>query len=314
MNLNFFLKKNFYKILNLNKKKKNIEEFIVIKKESKNWVLNQIADEYKKTFLNFNKNISFNEKDFYISKKNSLFVMSKYYAIKNIKNFEGKIYFPYFHGIKDTEKLNIIKKNINFVSKIQVSNTLTANFFAENNIPEEKYKLIPITIDLSLFDELHKLNKENLKEKLEIPKNAFVLGSFQKDGNGWNGGTSPKLIKGPDVFIKTLEILKNKIPELFILLTGPSRGYVKKELNKLNISFKHVNFEKYSDLIKLYKCLDVYLISSREEGGPRAIPESFASRTPLVTTNVGLAADMIKNNFNGFKSNSINPGISRLYL
>ena len=37
-----------------------------------------------------------------------------------------------------------VKKNINFVSKIQVSNTLTANFFAENNIPEEKYKLIPI--------------------------------------------------------------------------------------------------------------------------------------------------------------------------
>ena len=37
MNLNFFLKKNFYKILNLNKKKKDIEEFIVIKKESKNW-------------------------------------------------------------------------------------------------------------------------------------------------------------------------------------------------------------------------------------------------------------------------------------
>ena len=43
------------------------------------------------------------------------------------------------------------------------------------------------------------------------------------------------------------------------------------------------------------------MICSREEGGPRAIMESFASKTPLVTTNVGQAIDMIKNETNAFK-------------
>ena len=30
------------------------------------------------------------------------------------------------------------------------------------------------------------------------------------------------------MFIKTIKILKEKIPELFVLLSGPSRGYVKR--------------------------------------------------------------------------------------
>ena len=99
--------------------------------------------------------------------------------------------------------------------------------------------------------------------------------------------------------------MKEKIPELFVLLSGPSRGYVKKELEKINVKYKHINFSNYEDLIKLYKCINVYLISSREEGGPRAIMESFASKTPLVSTNVGQAVDMIENNINAFKVDQI---------
>ena len=63
-----------------------------------------------------------------------------------------------------------------------------------------------------------------------------------------------------------------------------------KELEKINVKYKHINFSNYEDLIKLYKCINVYLISSiGEEGGPRAIMGSFASKTPLVSTNVGQA-------------------------
>ena len=299
MDLKFFLKKNFYKILGNNKKLNSFEKNLIIKSENKNWVLNQLAHEYKKVFSNLFNRISLHEKDIYISDKIHLFIMSKYYALKNLQNFNHKIYFPYFHGVSDStqhkKNIKFIKKNLNKITKIQVSNSLIENSFLENGIPQDKFMRIPITVDLNKFDLIQNYTKNEIRELYNIPKNSFVVGSFQKDGDGWGKGNDPKLIKGPDIFIKAIKILKKSIPEIFVLISGPSRGYL--------------NFSLYDDLLKLYKCLDVYLICSREEGGPRAIMESFASKIPLVTTNVGQAIDMIKNNHNAFKSDEINEEI-----
>ena len=313
MNIKFFLKKNFYNFFDLKKKDQIGSRNIIIKGENKNWVLNQIAKEYKNLFLDLFDNISSNENDAYKSDDSHLFIMSRYYALKNLDSFNNKIYFPYFHGLNDLqsskENIQIIKNNLNKITKIQVSNSLIENFFLENEISKDKFMRIPITVDINKFDYLNTLNSKKIREALNIPKSSFVIGSFQKDGDGWGKGNMPKLIKGPDIFVNTIKILKNKIPELFVLLSGPSRGFIKKELDKLNVKYKHINFQNYDDLIKLYKCINVYLISSREEGGPRAILESFASKTPLVSTNVGQAVDMIRDNFNAFKADKIDQEI-----
>ena len=114
----------------------------IIISENKNWVLNQIASEYKVIFSNFD-NISLNENEAYVSDDIRLFIMSKYYALKNLNSFKNRIYFPYFHGLYDTnsskENLSIIKNNIRKISKIQVSNSLIENYFMENNISKEKF-------------------------------------------------------------------------------------------------------------------------------------------------------------------------------
>ena len=44
----------------------------------------------------------------------------------------------------------------------------------------------------------------------------------------------------------------------------------------------------------------MYLVSSRVEGGPRAILESMASGTIIFSTRVGQSEEIIKNNENGF--------------
>jgi glycosyltransferase involved in cell wall biosynthesis len=51
---------------------------------------------------------------------------------------------------------------------------------------------------------------------------------------------------------------------------------------------------------KLYHALDLYLVTSREEGGPLAILESLATGTPIVSTKVGLAPDLINHAWNGY--------------
>ena len=40
---------------------------------------------------------------------------------------------------------------------------------------------------------------------------------------------------------------------------------------------------------ELYNCLDLYIVSSRVEGGPRAINECSLTKTPLFSTDVGIA-------------------------
>ena len=86
---------------------------------------------------------------------------------------------------------------------------------------------------------------------------------------------------------------------IYALLTGPSRGYVKSELKKNNIPFFHSYVSKMDELIPLYQALDLYLITSREEGGPMGLMESMACGIPVVTTRVGMAEDVIHRNIPG---------------
>ena len=46
-------------------------------------------------------------------------------------------------------------------------------------------------------------------------------------------------------------------------------------------------------LNKLYNILDLYIVSSRIEGGPQAIIECGLSKTPIISTDVGVAKEIL---------------------
>ena len=111
----------------------------------------------------------------------------------------------------------------------------------------------------------------------------------------------PKLIKGPDVFCDLVKRIKKKV-SIHVLLTGPARGYVKKKLIEYNIPFSHVFLKDYREIVNYYNVLDLYLITSRSEGGPKALLEGMATGVPIVSTKVGMAPYIIKHGVNGFIS------------
>lgn len=217
----------------------------------------------------------------------------------------GRIAFPFYHGYPSSgnELVLTCHKNLrkyhHKISRIQASHSYMRDIILESGIDPEKVFLIPIANADNVFESQTAELKKQYRQKYEIPNKAVVVGSFQKDGQGWGEGLEPKLVKGPDTFIKTVEILKGSVPELFVLLSGPARGYVKKGLEKLNIPYKHVYLKNYPEIGQLYQCLDLYIIASRQEGGPKAILESMASGVPLVTTRVGQAMDLVKHQENG---------------
>ncbi len=137
------------------------------------------------------------------------------------------------------------------------------------------------------------------RRQFDVPDSAFVVGSFQKDGVGWGDGFEPKLIKGPDTLLAAAERLRDRVPELWFLLTGPSRGYVRRGLERLGIPYRHHFLPSTEAVATAYSAIDLCIVASREEGGPKAVLESMATGVPLVTTRVGQATDLVRHGENG---------------
>jgi glycosyltransferase involved in cell wall biosynthesis len=180
------------------------------------------------------------------------------------------------------------------LARVQVSHSELHELVLETGIDAARVFRIPIGVDTAAF-----APGRGTRTELGIPESAFTVGSLLKDGVGMAEGLEPKLIKGPDTLLRTLELLKPRVPELLVLLTGPARGFVKAGLERLGIPYRHLSVEA-GDVPRVYRALDVCLVTSRQEGGPKAVLEAMASGVPLVTTRVGQAMDLVRNGENGF--------------
>lgn len=165
-------------------------------------------------------------------------------------------------------------------------------------VPAAKIAHIPIGVETWRFLPPTAEEKAAARAKFGVLPHEIVVGSFQKDGDGWGEGLSPKLIKGPDVFLAAIEKLAKDLP-VFVLLSGPARGYVKQGLEKLGVRYGHEYAADRDGLARLYHALDLYLVTSREEGGPMALMESMSAHVPVVSTRVGMAPDLIADGVTG---------------
>jgi glycosyltransferase involved in cell wall biosynthesis len=216
----------------------------------------------------------------------------------------NKIIFTWFHGTeedKDPSNLAMIEALPEASRKADVVHTsclLSKDKLIRWGVPEEKIVVVPLGVELDIFKPVSKAQKMIIRKELGLPQDKLIIGSFQKDGIGWGEGLEPKWVKGPDIFLRTIEKLSSQY-DILVLLTGPARGYVKRELDRIDIPYKHHYLNKYMEIPRYYNALDLYLVTSRAEGGPKAILESMATGVPLVSTEVGMAPDIIKDGYNG---------------
>jgi glycosyltransferase involved in cell wall biosynthesis len=186
------------------------------------------------------------------------------------------------------------------LARVQVSHAATHDYVLSRGVAPDKVFRIPIGVDVDRFPTQSPHTRERVRRALDIPLSAVVVGSFQKDGVGWGEGMQPKLVKGPDVLLEAIAILRHRVRELFVLLSGPARGFVRAGLERLGVPYRHVYVPEYSGMGELYQALDVYLVTSREEGGPKAVLESMSAGVALVSTRVGQATDLVEHGSNGW--------------
>lgn len=219
-------------------------------------------------------------------------------------NERNQVVMTFFHGDRSgryTEFIPLIDSFLNHLNTpkaIVTSCNIMKNRLIEWGIEQERVKCIPLGIDLAHFQPASPERKKIIRESLNIPSDTLCIGSFQKDGVGWKEGIDPKLVKGPDIFLRVIQKLKSHY-KIFVLLSGPARGYIKNGLESLDVPYRHLHLKNYWEIVRLYHALDLYLVTSREEGGPKAMLESLACGIPLVTTRVGMVPDVIIDKYNG---------------
>jgi glycosyltransferase involved in cell wall biosynthesis len=209
----------------------------------------------------------------------------------------------YFHGKPEdgpqvARHIDAFLASTPRLSKILASATLVRDRLLTWGVPAEKIAVIPIGCETGRFLPPSLEQRLAARARFGIGPEEIAIGSFQKDGDGWGSGDVPKLIKGPDVFLAAVERLAKDVP-VFVLLGGPARGYVKRGLERLGIRYAYHYAPNREELAKLYHPLDLYLVTSREEGGPMALMESMSSHVPVVSTRVGMAPDLITDGLTG---------------
>jgi glycosyltransferase involved in cell wall biosynthesis len=207
----------------------------------------------------------------------------------------------YFHGRPGTpgypefdRAYEALRKSARRIDRIHVTHAEMQELVTGAGVPPERVFKIPIGVELERFPLV-----EEPTRAFSVQGSAFVIGSFLKDGVGMDDGVEPKLLKGPDTFVAVVERLREAIPEIFVLMTGPARGYVRGELDRRGIPHRHVLLGSRDELARAYGTVDVCLVCSRQEGGPKAVLEAMASGVPLVSTRVGQATELVIDDENG---------------
>ena len=257
-------------------------------------VENWITDELAKEWINNNRDIYTNNLD----DCDTIWILSDYIINK----------IPYYY-LKNRRVITSIhhitpwKVNKNVKNHFNTLNDITDIFHSICDITTREMKkhftkqirTLPFCHNEGVWKYLNR--KEKLRDKYGFHRGDFLVGSFQKDtetASVWNGTFKPKLEKGPDLFVEAVDILKRKhYPNLRVVLTGYYRQYIMKELKKREIEyiyFEKINFNKLNEL---YNTLDLYVVASRVEGGPRAINECSLTRTPILSTDVGIASTLL---------------------
>jgi glycosyltransferase involved in cell wall biosynthesis len=225
----------------------------------------------------------------------------------------NNVYLTWFHGNRDDPNPDVqilferLPDALPHLRGIVVPCQISYDVLRDFGVEADKLTIIPLGVDLAQFTPPSEDMRRATRQELGIPDDAFCIGSFQKDGRGWDGaGLESKPVKGPDVFLEVVAELAKEANNLMVLLSGPARGFVKQGLDKIGVPYVHHFLQDYRQIVRLYHALDAYLITSRAEGGPKGFMESWATGVPVVSTRMGMPADWIRHGENGLLADSEN--------
>ena len=154
----------------------------------------------------------------------------------------------------------------------------------------DQWRVIPLGLDL---DDLltRRLDAREAREALGVPLDGPVVGVVGR----------LTAIKDHDTFLRAAAQLAGKRRDVYFVVAGDGelRSLLEKRAGEL--LGDRCRFLGWSmDLPELYASLDVVVLTSRNEGTPVALIEAGAAGRPVVATQVGGVADVVRDGKTGF--------------
>lgn len=205
-----------------------------------------------------------------------------HYIIKHGADFGKKILYPFMRSRLKTASLIIAPTEK--VKKALVNNKI-----------DKPIKVVPSGIDLSEFNKILKIEeKEEIKEKLAIPKDAFILGSLGRIAEEKNFSESLRIFK--KVLIKSSNIY------YIIVGGGDYLDELKDEAKKLDIEEKVIftGMVSPTEVYKYYQTFDIFLASTVSETQGLTYIEALSNKCALVVRRDEAIDGIIEHNYNGF--------------
>ena len=258
---------------------------IFINKANEKWII----DRLRKEWINYGNPFT---RYFFRSEIIWIIAPWKWNEKKFKKTKSKKVIYSIYHI--DEDKFDVSeKKEFERIDKhVDAYHVISMNTLKQvEKLTKKKIYSIPFWINENIWYPIH--DKKIIREKYNIDINSYLVGSFQRDTEGSDLKT-PKLSKGPDRFIEIVKKIQTTNKNLHVLLAGKRRQYVISNLLENDINFTYIEMPSNKKLNELYNCLDLYIVTSRYEGGPQAIFECALTKTPIISTNVGVAPEILK--------------------
>ena len=164
---------------------------------------------------------------------------------------------------------------------------------AVNKLKARSVKKVPgVGVDLNKFVPQTLEKKKELRKQYGYSDDDFILIYVAE----------MSYRKHQDLLIKVVDILKNKIPNVKLLLVGDGKliEEYKQQVKNLKLE-NYVHFLGYRrDVPNLMTLADIAVSASRQEGLPVNVMEAMATGLPLVVTDCRGNRDLVVNGENGF--------------
>jgi glycosyltransferase involved in cell wall biosynthesis len=186
-----------------------------------------------------------------------------------------------------------------------VANSGQRRFLTEQGVQETAIHDCPFYVEEDVFAPA-RAPREELARAVGVPfeqvRGRFLVGSFQRDSLGADL-TQPKWQKNPELLLDVMAGVGAE--DVLLLLAGPRRHYVIEACRERAIPYVFVGPEPaerddigtntlpLSTIAALWNLIDLYVVPSKVEGGPKSLLEAGLTETPIISTPVGMAPDLL---------------------
>ena len=155
----------------------------------------------------------------------------------------------------------------------------------------EDYQLIRSGVEFDSFLSKRGKKRES-REMLGIPQDSPVVGTVIR--------LAPQKHPEAIVDVAARVIAKHPSARFVIVGDGPLSDYMHSYVAELNLQENFMLLGSRKDVAEILPAFDVFLLTSRSEGLPRAMLEALAVKIPVVATDVGGIAELVNGLRNGF--------------